>query len=237
MHDEITDKVGPVAANNVLRFFRSVWNFHKRKLGLGDSPTIIFTREGDNIKDWNPESRRVRYVSKEELRPWWEATERLRTDYDGDGDLAADYLQFAVLTGLRRREITNLEWGDINARRKTFTIKDNKSKRPYSIPITSDLSRILERRSAANKPFDFDDPKRFIRKVSEWSGVQFCTHDLRRTFLSHATAAGIPLPIQKELVNHSRKGDVTEGYIQIDIDALRDAAESIQSYIRKWSQL
>ncbi|MDG0979658.1 MAG: tyrosine-type recombinase/integrase [Halieaceae bacterium] len=237
LHDEITDKVGPVAANNVLRFFRSVWNFHKRKLDLGDSPTIIFTKEGDNIKDWHPESRRVRYVSKEELRPWWEATERLRTDYDGDGDLAADYLQFAVLTGLRRREITNLEWDDINSRRKTFTITDNKSKRPYSIPITDELSRILDRRSTASRPFDFDDPKRFIQMVSGWSGVQFSSHDLRRTFLSHATAAGIPLPIQKALVNHSREGDVTEGYIQIDIDALRDAAESIQSYICKWCQL
>lgn len=234
LHDEITEEVGPVAANNVLRFFRSVWNYHKRKLGLGDSPTIIFTRAGDNIKDWNPENRRVRYVAKEELKAWWDATERLRTDYDGDGELAADYLQFAVLTGLRRREITNLEWGDINVRRKTFTIKDNKSKRSYSIPVTRELRRILDRRSTANKPFDFDDPKRFIRKVSEWSGVQFSSHDLRRTFLSHATAAGISLPIQKALVNHSRKGDVTEGYIQIDMDAIREASQDVQDFILLW---
>lgn len=234
LHDEITEEVGPVAANNVLKFFRSVWNFHKRKLGLGESPTIIFTKEGGNVKSWNPEMRRTRYVSKEELGIWWEATEKLRSNYDGDGELAADYLQFAILTGLRRREITSLSWDDINIRRQTFAIKDNKSKRPYSIPISSSLEQILERRRDCAKPFNLNDPKRFIKKVCEWSGVEFSSHDLRRTYLSHATAAGIPLPILKELVNHSRKNDVTEGYIQIDIDVLREASESIQVYIQKW---
>ena len=95
---------------------------------LGDCPTIIFTKEGDNLKSWNPEDRRTRYVAKEELKPWWEATERLRQEYTGDGDLAADYLQFAMLTGLRRREITQIKWEDINQRRRTFLIPENKSK-------------------------------------------------------------------------------------------------------------
>ena len=126
LHDEITEHTGGVAANNVVRFFRAVWKFHRRRLKLGDCPTIIFTKEGDNLKRWNPEDRRTRYVAKEELKPWWAATERLRQEYSGDGDLAADYLQFAMLTGLRRREISQIKWEDINKRRRTFIIPDNK---------------------------------------------------------------------------------------------------------------
>ena len=58
LHDEVTEETGGVAANNVVRFFRAVWKFHKRRLKLGDCPTIIFTKEGDNLKSWNPEDRR-----------------------------------------------------------------------------------------------------------------------------------------------------------------------------------
>lgn len=235
LHDEITEHTGGVAANNVVRFFRAVWKFHRRRLKLGDCPTIIFTKEGDNLKSWNPENRRTRYVAKEELKPWWEATERLRQEYSGDGDLAADYLQFALLTGLRRREISQIKWEDINKRRKTFIVPDNKSKRPYAVPLTGVLEDILDRRTGNDRPFYLEEPKKFIAKVAEWSDVPFSTHDLRRTFLSHATAVNVSLPVQKELVNHSRQNDVTDGYIQIDPDTLRNAAEKVQSYILTWA--
>jgi integrase len=235
LHDEITKEAGGVAANNVARFFRAVWKYHRRRLKLGDCPTIIFTKEGDSVKSWNAENRRTRYVAKEELKPWWQAIERLRNEYAGDGDLAADYLQFAMLTGLRRREITRLKWEDVNQRRRTFLIPDNKSKRPYAVPLSDVLEAILDRRAGSSRPFSIEEPKKFIAKVAEWSGVPFSTHDLRRSFLSHATAVNISLPVQKDLVNHSRKNDVTDGYIQIDIDTLRDASEKVQSYILTWA--
>ena len=231
LHDQITSSTGPVAANNVVRFFRAIWKFHRRRLNLADSPTIIFTREGDNIRQWNPENRRTRYIAREELKAWWAATERLRREYVGDGDLAADFLQFALLTGLRRREITGIKPEDINLRRKTLFIPENKSKRPHAIPLTPALLEILNRRKELPRPFCIEEPKKFIKQVGEWCEIPFSSHDLRRTFLSHATAAGIPLPMQKALVNHSRNADVTDGYIQIDEDELRRGFEKVQQYI------
>ncbi len=231
LFDDITEETGPVAANNVIRFFRAVWKHHRRKYRLGDAPTIIFTEEGDNIKSWNSENRRTRYIHREELKPWWGATEQLRTDYVGNGDLAADYLQFALLTGLRRREITGLKWEDISRRRKTFTIHDNKSKRPHTLPLTSMLEAILDRHEGEARPFQIEEPKRFIAQVVDWSEVPFSTHDLRRTYLSHAAAVGISMPVLKALVNHSRTSDVTDGYIQINEDLLRDSMGKIQNYI------
>jgi integrase len=231
LFDEITEEAGPVAANNVIRFFRAIWKHHRRKFGLGDSPTIIFTKEGDNTKSWNSEERRIGYVHDTELKPWWDATERLRAHYVGDGDLAADYLQFVMLTGLRRREVSNLKWEDINNRRKTFVIAENKSKRLHVVPLTPRIEEILERRKGEDRPFAIVEPRKFIDKVTEWSEVPFSTHDLRRTYLSHATAAGVPMPILKALVNHSRKADVTDGYIQVDEKLLRESMEKIQNYM------
>jgi hypothetical protein len=231
LHDDITEDTGPVAGNNVVRFFRAVWKHHRRKFGLGECPCIIFTAEGDNIKSWNIEDRRTRYVHRGELKAWWESTERLRGEYAGDGELAADYLQFALLTGLRRREITGLQWEDINRRRKTFLIAENKSKRPHVVPLTGALEDVLDRRAGEPRPFQIEEPKRFITQVAEWSQVPFSSHDLRRTYLSHATAVGISMPVQKALVNHSRTSDVTDGYIQIDEDVMREAMQKIQNYI------
>ena len=105
------------------------------------------------------------------LKSWWEATERLRSEYVGDGELAADYLQFAMLTGLRRREITGLRWEDINKRRKAFVITENKSKRPYAVPLTPALEQILLRRQDESRPFQIEEPKRFINQVIAWSDV------------------------------------------------------------------
>lgn len=231
MHERIGEEYGPIAANNVLRHFRSVWRSLRRKLNLGDCPTIIFTEEGDKLRDWNTESRRTGYVARQELKDWWDATERLRQDYVGDGDLAADYLQFAMLTGLRRREIVRIQWEDINYRRKTLAIPENKSKRPYHLPLTDALREIIDRRRDAKQPFYITEPRRFIARVSEWCEVPFTIHDLRRSFLTHATAAGIPMTVCKALVNHSRKQDVTDGYIQINDEVLRDAADTVQAYI------
>ena len=233
LFDDISERVGPVAANNVVRFFRAVWKFHRRKLNLGDCPTIIFTAEGDSVKQWNTEDRVKRYVAEQELTPWWDATERLRRDYGGDGDLAADYLQFVLLTGLRRREVSNLKWEDINTRRKSFVITDNKSNREHIVSITPALEDILQRRRGESRPFNIVDPKKFITQVAKWSGVPFSTHDLRRTFLSHATTVGVPMPVLKELVNHSRKIDVTDGYIQIADRVKRESLVMIQNYLLK----
>ena len=231
LFDDISEKTGPVAANNVVRFFRAVWKFHRRKLNLGDCPTIIFTAEGDSVKEWNTEDRVKRYVAKQELRPWWDATERLRKAYVGDGELAADYLQFVLLSGLRRREVSNLKWEDINTRRKSFIVTDNKSNREHIVSITPALEEILQRRKGEGRPFNIVEPKKFIKQVAKWSDVPFSTHDLRRTFLSHATTVGVPMPVLKELVNHSRKIDVTDGYIQVADDVKREALINIQNYL------
>jgi hypothetical protein len=41
---------------------------------------------------------------------------------------------------------------------------------------------------------------------------------------------GIPETLQKAMVNHSRRG-VTDGYIQIDEDTLRETMQKVQNYL------
>lgn len=234
---------GPVAANNVIRFVRAVWKANKRRLGLGECPTVVFTSEGGNEVAYNPEKRRTRHIRKGELADWWAAVQALRTDFGGEGDLMADYLEFGLLTGMRRREITSL-WRTnrhpnyIDIRNKDIVIRDNKSNGPTArqdrtlrLPITPAMQDIIDRRAAKGRVFNLDDPKRAIAWVERRSGVKATSHDLRRSILSYATGIGVPLSVAKELVNHSRNTDVTEGYIQIDEDTRRDYLQRIQSHM------
>lgn len=66
------------------------------------------------------------------------------------------------------------------------------------------------------------------------SGVPFAYHDLRRTFATTAENLGLPTYTIKRLMNHTvRSGDVTGGYIQIDVERLRVPLQQITDAILK----
>ena len=64
------------------------------------------------------------------------------------------------------------------------------------------------------------------------SGVSFCLHDLRRTFITIAQDE-VPYLVLKKLVNHSVGSDVTAGYSNISLDKLRPHQQIITNKILK----
>ena len=78
------------------------------------------------------------------------------------------------------------------------------------------------------------DPHRQIVNVVAKSGVPFSPHDLRRTFASIVSRLGDHLSYYttKRLLNH-RTSDVTQGYIQFDIEQLRCAMQAVEEFVLK----
>ena len=64
------------------------------------------------------------------------------------------------------------------------------------------------------------------------SGVPFSPHDLRRTFASIVSRLGDHLSYftTKRLLNH-RTSDVTQGYIQFDLEQLRSAMQAVEDFV------
>jgi integrase len=60
-------------------------------------------------------------------------------------------------------------------------------------------------------------------------GINFCLHDLRRTFITVAESLDISYAALKRLLNHSDGNDVTGGYLQITTDRLREPMERISN--------
>jgi integrase len=78
------------------------------------------------------------------------------------------------------------------------------------------------------------DPHRQIVNVVAKSGVPFSPHDLRRTFASIVSRLGDHLSYYttKRLLNH-RTSDVTQGYIQFDLEQLRGAMQAVEDFVLK----
>ena len=184
---------------------------------------------------WSKETRRTGWIKPEYIESWWDATERLPSEYSGDGDTARDYLQFILLSGLRRREATQLDWQDIDVKAKSFKVATTKNGGSLELPCSQYMMEILHRRKAVSElgPFKIQEPKKFVKWVREKSDIHFTVHDLRRSFITYAEALDFGHYTIKALVNHSTGSsrDVTKDYIQLSIERLRKPMEAVTSYV------
>ncbi|UCE65876.1 MAG: site-specific integrase [Candidatus Zixiibacteriota bacterium] len=132
-------------------------------------------------------------------------------------EAAEETLKTAIMillhTGIRRSELWNLRWRDVNLTTRVITVKSHtefstKSRKIRSIPITGDLYKhliSLEKESAyVCRPYEHIHTlrKNFVKLLVRL-GLQGTLHDLRHTFASHLTMSGVPIPVISELLGHS----------------------------------
>ena len=128
---------------------------------------------------------------------------------------------FAVLTGMRRGEITNLRWQDVDLSRKLLTIQSNptfktKNGKSRTIPLNETAIYIISAKHGKDTSkyvFNLND-----KKISEgWLTHAFKKavydarlhddrlhfHSLRHTFASWLVQDGVSIYAVKELLGHS----------------------------------
>ena len=152
---------------------------------------------------------------------------------------------FAVLTGMRRGEITNLRWQDVDLTRKLLAIQSNptfktKSGKRRTIPLNETALYILSARhgkETSEYVFTLNG-----KKISEgWLTHAFKKavydlrlpddrlhfHSLRHTFASWLVQEGVSIYAVKELLGHS---DVktTQVYSHLQPGELHSTVNKIQ---------
>jgi integrase len=157
----------------------------------------------------------------------------------------ADYLKPMVLltlnTGLRRGEVFNLKWTDIDFRQKQLTVEGTtaKSGQTRHIPLNKEAFKLLENWkpqsdglfvfSSPVTGVKFDNVKRSWEALRERAGLPgFWFHDLRHTFASKLVMAGQDLYVIKELLGHSTI-QMTERYAHLAPDLKASAVEFLVS--------
>jgi integrase len=144
---------------------------------------------------------------------------------------------------LRRREAASLTWDDVDMAAKVIKVPASrtKAKRKLDLPMSDFVYGVfMERQRLGRERYVFPatGAAGFIqelplRQVAAASGVAVSADDLRRTFATVAESAGVT-PLQlKALVNHAPPRDVTAGYVQIAVEALRAPAQRAANKMKK----
>ena len=223
---------GTYAANGAMRMFRAVYNRATRQHeDLPANPCV-------NI-DWFPEFRREAAVPYAELHRWYTDVMEIRSP------IRRDYLCFVLFTGLRKQNAAEVRWEHVDFEARTLLVPKPKSRRPFSLPLSDFLVGLLEARRDENEQFFPECPWVFpahsrsghIAEPKAELSVPFSIHGLRNTFITAAESLDISPYAIKLLVNHSLpRSDVTAGYIQVEVDRLREPMQRITNRLRKLTE-
>lgn len=141
----------------------------------------------------------------------------------------------SINTGLRRGELWNLAWRDIDLRKKMLTVrgKGAKSGQTRHIPLNAAAVNVLKTHRGDVVPmpnvpvFGSAEFRKAFNALLVKAKIQnFRFHDTRHTFASKLVMAGVPLNTVRELMGHSTL-EMTLKYAHLAPESLRDAVDLI----------
>lgn len=161
--------------------------------------------------EWLDKAPRVRMLKEAKRRIRWltcEEADRLIAELP---EHLAEMVRFTLATGLRRRNVTGLEWSQIDLSRRVAWIHPDqaKARKAIAVPLNAEAMLVLRRRQGEHPDYVFSyNGKAPIRQVSTaaWkkalgrAGIEdFRWHDLRHTWASWHVQGGTPLHALQEL--------------------------------------
>lgn len=151
LHEQMSKQHGPYLANRVMRHIRAAWNTALKEHDLPANPTIAV--------HWNKERRRQEPIPWANLPEWLKTVnsiepivvngKRIGTRPGSRGD----YQVFLLLTGLRRMDAATVRWEHLDLEEGKLHRPNPKGgrERAFTIPLSSECVRILERRRSDNR--------------------------------------------------------------------------------------
>jgi integrase len=193
----ITTNSGATTAKNSWRSLHAFFDWALRQGLVERNPAV-----GVELP---PDRKRDRILTASELRALWQATE-------GPGDFNA-IVRLLLLTGCRASEIGNLRWSEVFSDRIVIAAERVKNRRAHTIPLTSMMRAILDRRPrTSTSDFVFGreqqgftgwgSSKQELDKRIEASGAPWVLHDLRRTFVTGCCELGTAPHVVEAAINH-----------------------------------
>ena len=134
---------------------------------------------------------------------------------------------------MRKKEILNLKWEDIDFKRKMIYLSDTKTNEKREIPISSLLMKVLldikKRKNGiyifSNNGSPYIDIRKSFKRALEKAKIEnFRFHDLRHTFASQLVMSGVDLKTVQELLGH-KSIEMTMRYSHLSPDHKRTAVE------------
>lgn len=194
---------------------------------------------GDNpaakVKLEREQGHRLRFLSQEEITVLLQAC---------DSRLYS-IVVCAIWTGMRKGELLNLTWDNVDLEHNTIYIIQSKSGKPREVPISPRLSELFITMGPKREGRVFElaeiTLRRYFPKALKRAGINdFRFHDLRHTFASHFIMKTNDMPaLQKILGHHSpiltqRYAHLSRGHMLSNMTTFDVGMKTV---VTNWSQL
>ncbi|WP_256206155.1 tyrosine-type recombinase/integrase [Nitrosomonas oligotropha] len=185
-------ETSPATANRLLALIRSILRRAALDWEWIDKPPVI--------KLYREAKRRVRYLS---------ATQASILIQELPQHLG-DMVTFSLATGLRRSNVTKLEWSQVDMQRNVAWIHGDQAKagKPIHVTLNATAIAVLTRQigkhprsvfSYKGKPITQVNTKAWYKALKRAGIEDFRWHDLRHTWASWLTQNGVPLNVIQEM--------------------------------------
>lgn len=185
-----------------------------------------------HIRLYPEPKRRVRWLSPEQAQ-------RLLAELP---EHLAEMMRFTLATGLRQRNVSGLEWSQVDIGRRAAWIHADQAKARKAIPVPlSDTALAVLNRQRGKHPrfvFTFEgQPVQQVntkawRKALKRAGIEdFRWHDLRHTWASWLTQNGVPLNALQEL-GAWQSSDMVRRYAHLAPELLLRHAQVVDRLMR-----
>lgn len=176
-------------------------------------------------------SGRTRWLTSEE---WL----RLRSSLEEASPLLRQAAEFTLSVGLRENNVLELEWSQVDLRRRVAWIHGDqaKARKPIGVPLNDAAFAVLRERQGVNKKWVFGNPDVPLTKASNraWYAALraaklsgFRWHDLRHTWASWAVMSGVRSE-ELQRMGGWATAQMVQRYAHLSTEHLADAAARIK---------
>ena len=151
----------------------------------------------------------------------------------------------ALDTGMRRGELLNQLWEDVDLSRRLLSVTKSKTPEGESreIPLTNRLFELLQQTTRdSDAVFSYKGQpilgiKTAWKRLLKRAGLRHIRfHDLRHTFNTRLMEAGVLQEIRMALMGHSSGARVHSIYTHIELPVKREAIVKLQQWVEKQQQ-
>lgn len=214
--------------NRYLQLMKRMFNIAIDEGYAEDNPVrkVKLYSEKDNLQErvlTETEETRLMEASSETLKP---------------------ILVAALNTGMRKSEILNLEWTQVDLEARRIRVEKTKSGKIRFIPVNDVLFNVLNKlkNRSGKSSFVFFNPetgKPFLDMKTAFKGAckragisNLRFHDLRHTFASRLVEKGVDIETLKELLGH-HSITITQRYIHSSDERKRAAVELLSRKVEE----
>jgi len=235
--DQAKDSELSHATINRIRALFSVMYSYAIDLGLVERNPVL------RVKKYKEVNQIERFLTEQEL-PRLMQVLNTPAQYGIDNLVIVAIVKVLLLTGMRKREVMDMKWGDVDLSSGHWKLENNKSGKPRLIRLASEslteIRKMLPRQSEyifANPQtgLPFNDIRKCYDKIMTAAGItNMRIHDLRHNFASMAVNKGLSLYVVQHLLGHASP-QTTQRYAHLNGEVMLDAYQKVAEIVNQAS--